>query len=527
MEKLTKLKNVFSKENIKKGVRIGVLTAGMAFTAMGLTSCGLKPCLDEECIYYEQEVPKNHTHDYCEEVNCDGKEHKGQDHDDYYNSGKDNEDNKDNENNNDHTGDTGNDDTKEKCNAEDCKDFGKSFEEDTHTHVCKDHCLDENVFNGDEHTHDYCDEYGCKVEGNETDDEPHEHCEAEDCKDYKSAYTGEHNHVCKDNCLDKNVFNGDEHTHEYDQCEKCDDEKDDNTCVNGSECENQWFKKTNIGGEGSPYEVFVIDDSAYNETNDFTTAEEKINDYLDEYIKHINGLTLNKELTGDVEINFNKINELGLNYKLDGLIGSTKDESGTIFEGINGINDICKPAIETITKNIGISGNDAYNMELDKTMFELYYRAIANEVYNYANSGTNTYTDEKEEIIDTLSYANDVAKTNYKIYQDDGAIDQEALQRFDNMINAAATKLRNQGKQVEVKDLYNIINLSFTASSIEGIHDYLSSTLLVNEHTHKDACYNNEMVDVIEGVEVDKMTPIAQAKLNKSIFSHDYGRELV
>jgi len=59
------------------------------------------------------------------------------------------------------------------------------------------------------------------------------------------------------------------------------------------------------------------------------------------------------------------------------------------------------------------------------------------------------------------------------------------------------------------------------------MHDYLSSTLLVNEHENTGECYNNEMVDVIYGVDYEKMTPVAQAKLNKSIFSHDYGRELV
>ena len=48
MGKLTKLKEVFSKENIKKGVRLGVLTASIAFASMGFTSCG-----DPEIDYCE------------------------------------------------------------------------------------------------------------------------------------------------------------------------------------------------------------------------------------------------------------------------------------------------------------------------------------------------------------------------------------------------------------------------------------------------------------------------------------------
>ena len=133
-------------------------------------------------------------------------------------------------------------------------------------------------------------------------------------------------------------------------------------------------------------------------------------------------------------------------------------------------------------------------------MFELYYRAIANEVYNYANSGSKTYTDEKNDIQYRLSYANNIAGTDYNIYQEDGTIHPEALQRFDQMITRASDRLN-----IDVNDLYNIVNLSFTASAIEGTHDQLSESLLVNEHKHTDECCNNEMVDVIENVKVDDM----------------------
>lgn len=279
-----------------------------------------------------------------------------------------------------------------------------------------------------------------------------------------------------------------------------------------------WFKEVKIGGEDSPYKVYYVDNAQYNEDNDFT-AEEKVNDYLDEYIKHIKSLTLNKNLTDNIEIDFDKIKDYPKEQRLDLLLGTAGDDTGLIYSQVNGINDVCAPAIEKITKNIGISGNDEYNKDFDKTMFELYYRTIANEVYNYANSGSKTYTDEKNDIQYRLSYANNIAGTDYNIYQEDDTIHPEALQRFDQMITKAADRLN-----IDVNDLYNIVNLSFTASAIEGTHDQLSESLLVNEHKHTDECCNNEMVDVIENVKVDDM--VAKSKLNKSIFSQDFGREL-
>lgn len=346
-------------------------------------------------------------------------------------------------------------------------------------------------------------------------------CDDENCVEYsdnriyKNGHT--HDYCNEDGCLlDESVRHT---THDYCERTDCDGSTHMGADHPTGPTYPDWFKETPIGGEDSPYKVFVIDNSAYNETNDFT-AEEKINDYLDEYIKHINSITLNKELTGDVEINFNKINELGLNYKLDGLIGSLKDESDTIFEGINGINDVCAPAIETITKNIGISGNNV----LDKQCFTLYYKAISNEIYRMGYNGEITTktecigneTEMEQKYIDTKKYCSKydgytvLPFENKYFYLENGELNPEVVQQFNKMIIDAATKLQKQNYQVTVDDLHNIISLSFTASSIEGMHDYLSSTLLVNEHKHTDECYNNEMVDVIGDVEVDEMTPIAQ-----------------
>ena len=337
------------------------------------------------------------------------------------------------------------------------------------------------------HTHDYCNEDGCLLDDSVR-HTTHDYCNVDGC--------------------DGSTHPGADHP-EYES----------------------WFQEATIGGEDSPYKAFIIDNSAYNETNDFT-AKSKVNDYLDKYIEYVNGLKLNKELTGDVEINFDKINELGLNYKLDGLIGSLKDESGTIFEGINGINDVCKPAITEITKNIGISGNNA----LDKAKFKYYFWAIENYIYDIASNGCNKTQSEAEKngangIIASWEAAHtnrglDIPFDLYITENNTTSLNPQIFTEMDKMVNAAVTRFNNQGRNITKKDIYDVLNLSWTASSIEAMHDYLSSTLLVNEHTHTDECYNNEMVDTIGKVKSSDMTAMVSPKLNKSIFSQDMGREL-
>ena len=330
-------------------------------------------------------------------------------------------------------------------------------------------------------------------------------------------------HKCNDeNCVeyaDKKIYkNG--HTHDYCENNDCD----------GSTHKNQahpeyptWFEEKNIGGENSPYKAFVIDNSAYNDQTNNFTAEDKINDYLNKYIEYINNLPLNKELTGGIEIPTTAIKNMAgdnAEWRFDALIGTVSKNE--VSANNIGINDVCKPAIEEIAKNVAIT-----NEEIDLDYFYLNFRAFENEAYGLANDkNSKIYTEKKAEIEKDLENNNEYYNINYSIYQEDGTIHPNALQRFDEAIETATTKLIKQGKNVTENDLRNIIKLSLTASSIEGMHDYLSSTLLVNEHTHTDECYNNEMVDVIYGVEYEEMTPIAQAKLNKSIFSQDYGREL-
>ena len=219
----------------------------------------------------------------------------------------------------------------------------------------------------------------------------------------------------------------------------------------------------------------------------------------------------------------------------DQLIGSTTDSKN------GSINDVCAPAIEKIINNVG-SGDTA---AVDKAYFAIYYKAIANEEYrngyngefttknqngtydtNDTNQMKNQYNKEKNKCIELCGGDEYLPFENKYFYDEIGKINPEVLKQFDDMIITVAENLSNSGTNVTPTDLRNVINLSLTASSIEGMHDYLSSTLLVNEHTHTDECYNNEIYKiVIEAVAFPSLTK-SPSKLNKSIFSQDYGREL-
>lgn len=285
-----------------------------------------------------------------------------------------------------------------------------------------------------------------------------------------------------------------------------------------------WFKEVKIGGEDSPYKVYIPEHS-YNDHNQLVDGS--INNYLDQYQKYIASLSLNEELTGGVEIDFARIKAMAgtsEQYKLDTLIGTINN---TDPNTIKGINNVCAPAIREIAKNVADT-----NKEFDLDYFYLNYRAIENEVYGVAyNKNNETYLNKKTEIENDLKNNNDHYKVNYSIYQTDGTIHPDAVQYFNDAIKTAATKLKTQYPQIENMEtiVYNFVNLSFIASAIEGMHDDLSTSHAI-EHTHTDSCYNNQMVDTIYGVEYEEMTeplnPIAQSKLNKSIFSQDFGREL-
>lgn len=286
-----------------------------------------------------------------------------------------------------------------------------------------------------------------------------------------------------------------------------------------------WFKEVKIGGEDSPYKVYIPEHS-YNDFNQLVDGS--INNYLDQYQKYIASLSLNEELTGGVEIDFAQIKELsGQNEqrKLDTVIGTIKN---TDPNTIKGINNVCAPAIEEITKNIGISGNNG----LDKQLFTLFYKAISNEIYRIGYNGeittkTECIGNETEMEQKYINTKKDCSKydgytvlpfENKYFYLETGELNPEVVIAFNQMITKASDRLN-----IDVNELRKIVNLSLTASAIEGVHDDLSTSHAI-EHTHTDSCYNNQMVDVIENVKVDDM--VAQAKLNKSIFSQNFGREL-
>ena len=162
---------------------------------------------------------------------------------------------------------------------------------------------------------------------------------------------------------------------------------------------------------------------------------------------------------------------------------------------------------------------------------KLYYKAISNEAYRMGYNGeitdkkecTGGETEMEQRYIQTkkdcsIHDGKENIPFEYKyFYLENGELNPEVVQQFDTMVVTAADKLT-----IDPDEARNIFKLSFTASSIEGMHDYLSSTLLVNEHTHTDECYNNEMYDIIDGINIFKTT----SKLNSSIFVQDFGREL-
>ena len=179
-------------------------------------------------------------------------------------------------------------------------------------------------------------------------------------------------HKCDDeNCVeysDNRIYkNG--HTHDY--CERTD--CDGSTHMGADHpTDTSWFKETPIGGEN--INVKYVDINAVPGTN----AKERFENIFNQYRTHIEGFTLNEQLTN---VNFDLANAT----EFDQLIGTT-DISKENMCPYNGINDVCAPAIEEIINNVG-SGDTAAR---DKAYFALYYRAIANECYRNGYNGELT-----------------------------------------------------------------------------------------------------------------------------------------
>ena len=310
-------------------------------------------------------------------------------------------------------------------------------------------------------------------------------------------------HKCNDeNCVeyaDKKIYkNG--HTHDYCENNDCD----------GSTHKGQvhpeystWFEEKNIGGEGSPIKIRYVNLDAQPDSG---TATEKNQDRVNQYKKYIKSFTLNNELS-NVKLD-NTVDSF------DALIGSTNENA---YYDKNGINDVCAPAIEKITQNISNSGNI-----IDKTLFKMYYQAISNEAYRIGygyddinnNNEAKAKYEETQNFLARLNGNENLPFANKYFYNESGKLNPEVVTAFDTAIQTAATKLGYE----DTTELYKYINLSLMGNAIKGTHDYIASSI---NHTISDTCPENEMMDVIKNAEL-----IVQAKLNKSIFSQDYGREL-
>ena len=319
-------------------------------------------------------------------------------------------------------------------------------------------------------------------------------------------------HKCNDeNCVeyaDKKIYkNG--HTHDY--CKNNDCDGSSHLGADHPEYES-WFQEAKIGGENSPIKIRYVNLDAQPDSG---TATEKNQDRVNQYKKYIKSFTLNNELS-NVKLD-NTVDSF------DALIGSTNENA---YYDKNGINDVCAPAIEKITQNIVGSNRPA----LDKQLFSLYYKAISNEAYRIGYNGEITIQGNNEE--DNSSTQNSMeskyietkkACSHYNgnknlpfesFYLENGKLNPEVVTAFDAAIQTAATKLGYE----DTTELYKYINLSLMGGTIKGTHDYNASSI---NHTISDTCPENEMMDVIKNAEL-----IAQVKLNKSIFSQDYGREL-
>lgn len=348
-------------------------------------------------------------------------------------------------------------------------------------------------------------------------------------------------HKCDDeNCVeysDNRIYkNG--HTHDYCERTDCDGSTHMGADHPTGPTYPEWFKETPIGGEN--INVKHVDIDAVPGTN----AKERFENIFAQYKTHIQSFNLDDKLYTDElpRVNFDLANAT----EFDQLIGTTDTNKENMCP-YNGINDVCKNAIKIITRNIGVSGNKA----LDKDKFNIYYWAIGNEIYKLAcgdgfdECGKTNYEEQKGNA-DSYSIIgcwagihNDAGITpEFDIYITENgttSLNPRIFTELNTMVTAAATRLN-----VDPDKIYDALNLSWTANAIHGTHDRTISWTYTNEngqlknahHNSFDAgtanCTTNEMVNAIGEVKTAEMVAkIAPTKLNKSIFSHDYGRELV
>lgn len=332
-------------------------------------------------------------------------------------------------------------------------------------------------------------------------------------------------HKCDDeNCVeysDNRIYkNG--HTHDYCERTDCDGSTHMGSDHPAGPTYPEWFKAEHIGGEGSPYRALCIDSIKYNEANPYTTEVERFNNYQNQYKSFIEGLEFSDEFIKQFpeikNINFAEFAEYNVNDKI-----SYKESFDQL---INSINNACAPVFDSITKNIKIS-NDA---DIDKKLMLYYYNAMNNEAENGGATGGDinnaNYNVKKASIDETLQRFNNAKGTNFSIYEKTtnangeivyGEILPEVVDRLELMFDHAADNLG-----IKRTDIENTYNISLCGSSTEGLHDALSDIT----HEISNDCATNEMSSKISSVDSELIVK-APTKLNKSIFSHDYGRELV
>lgn len=278
----------------------------------------------------------------------------------------------------------------------------------------------------------------------------------------------------------------------------------------------EWFQ---IATFGENIKIPYMDDSQYKDPT--VTSNKEVADYLDKYIEYVERLPLDENLT-NVDVDFSNIKYYSEEFRFDLLIGTTKDDTGLIYSEINGINDICAPAVTEITKNIGVSDNKA----LDKAQFKFYYWAIANEMYKVAcgtsfdSCGKSYYDSQKDDyngIINSWKSAHtnralDVPFDLYVTENNTTTLNSQIFTELDKMVDAAVTRFNNQGKNITKQDIYNVLNFSLTSSAIQGTHDMSATWTATTNHEQfhsyrgSAVCNTNEIVDVISNVQSSEMT---------------------
>jgi len=343
-------------------------------------------------------------------------------------------------------------------------------------------------------------------------------------------------HKCNDeNCVeyaDKKIYkNG--HTHDYCERTDCDGSTHMNADHPTGPTYPDWFEEKNIGGENSPYKIPCINDDAYTATipeGGSIDNIEMMNLYNNSYKDYIKTFTFSdnfKQKFGNIidEITFKVFDDqntdelIHYNKNFDYLIGSRNDNTA------GSINDVCAPIFEEITKNIKISEDT----DIDKKFLMYSYNAMKNFAYNGGATGGDVnnadYNNKKANIDVILQRFNKDKGTNFSIYEKTvnengetiyGEILPEVAERLKLMFDHAANNL-----DIELSDIENLYNISLVSSSAEGLRDHLIADGIEYSNTK---C-TNEMSTVISSVNSEYISKTT-TKLNKSIFSQNYGREL-